>query len=90
MHHQTVIFVNLILTVTFALSDVVIGFQPGLSLTVTESINVSASVCPQILQGILEREVSVFASSMDITARGICPGTTLKCHVILYRSTMNY
>lgn len=67
---------------TFALPDVVIGFPPGSSLTATESINVSVSVCPQILQGILERKVSVFASTMDITAKGIYPGSNyLKCHV---------
>ena len=51
-------------------TDVVIGFPPESSLTVTEGINISISVCPQILQGSLERGVSVYATSMDISARG--------------------
>jgi hypothetical protein len=28
------------------------------------------NVCPQILQGILERSVSVYATSMDMSAMG--------------------
>ena len=47
-----------------------IGFPFGSSLTVTERINTSVSVCPQILQGTLERDVTVIATTMDISAIG--------------------
>jgi hypothetical protein len=49
---------------------VVIGFPMGASLTVTERINSTVNVCPQILQGILERPVSVYATSTDLLAMG--------------------
>ena len=42
----------------------------GASLTATERINTTVNVCPQILQGALERSVSVYASSMDLSAMG--------------------
>ena len=42
----------------------------GTSLTTTERINSTVNVCPQILQGILERPVSVYATSMDLSAMG--------------------
>jgi hypothetical protein len=49
---------------------VVIGFPMGASLTATERINTTVNVCPQILQGILERSVSVYATSMGLSATG--------------------
>ena len=49
---------------------VVIGFPMGASLMATEWINTTVNVCPQILQGILERPVSVYATSMDLSAMG--------------------
>ena len=49
---------------------VVIGFPMGASLTATERINSTVNVCPQILQGVLERPVSVYATSMELTAIG--------------------
>ena len=49
---------------------VVIGFPVGASLRVTERINTTVNVCPRILQGTLERAVSVFAASMDLSAMG--------------------
>ena len=52
-------------------SDVVIGFSVGEALTATERINTSILVCPQILQGVLERDVSVHASTQDNSAMGI-------------------
>ena len=67
----------------FALIDVVIGFPSGSSLTVTERINTSVGVCPQILQGTLERDVTVIASTMDISATG-----TIKFQVIIQFSNM--
>ena len=48
----------------------VIGFPVGSSLTATERIDTSIHICPQIIEGVLEREVTVFASTMDITALG--------------------
>ena len=47
-----------------------IGFPLGASITVTERINASFNICPQILEGSLERDVSIFATSMDISAAG--------------------
>ena len=51
-------------------TDVVIGFPLGASITVTERINASFNICPQILEGSLERDVSIIATSMDISAIG--------------------
>ena len=51
--------------------DVVIGFPTGVTVNVTEGVNMAAIVCPHILEGSLEREVSVFATTMDISARGM-------------------
>ena len=51
-------------------TDVVIGFPMGASLTATERVNMTVNVCPQILEGTLERDVSVFATTMDMSARG--------------------
>ncbi len=42
----------------------------GASLTAIERINTTVNVCPQLLQGILERSVSVYATSMDMSAMG--------------------
>ena len=47
-----------------------IGFPMGASLSVTERINMTVSVCPQILQGTLERSVSVYATTEDLSAMG--------------------
>ena len=51
---------------------VVIGFPMGASLTATERINTTVNVCPQILQGVLERPVSVYATSVNLSAMGNC------------------
>ena len=48
----------------------VIGFPAEATLNVTEGGSAFANVCPQILEGTLEREVSVFATTVDISARG--------------------
>ena len=48
-----------------------IGFPTGASLTVTERVNMTVNVCPQILEGTLERDVSVFATTIDMSARGL-------------------
>ena len=42
----------------------------GASLTATERINSVVNVCPQILQGVLERPVSVYATSVNLSAMG--------------------
>ena len=55
---------------TSCLSDVVIGFPVGATVNVTERISINANICPQILEGTLERQVSVFATTMDGTAIG--------------------
>ena len=47
-----------------------IGFLVGAFLTATERVNMTVNVCPQILEGTLERDVSVFATTMDMSARG--------------------
>ena len=57
-------------TQTIINTVVVIGFPMGASLTATERINSTVNVCPQILQGVLERPVSVYATSMELTAIG--------------------
>ena len=49
---------------------VVIGFPMGASLMATEWINSVVNVCPQILQGVLERPVSVYATSVNVSAMG--------------------
>ena len=53
-------------------TDVVIGFPMRASLTVTERVNMTVNVCLQILEGTLERTVSMFATTIDMSARGQC------------------
>ena len=48
----------------------VIGFSADIIQNVTEGSSAAVNVCPQILEGLLEREVSVFATTVDISARG--------------------
>ena len=50
---------------------VVIGFPLGAILSATEGITTTVSICPQILEGTLERNVSVNARTSDISARGM-------------------
>ena len=53
-------------------SVVAIGFPTGGTLlSVTEGLTTTVSVCPQVLEGSLERQVSVFATTADISASGI-------------------
>ena len=52
------------------IAGVIIGFPIGEVLTVTEGNEGNIMVCPEILDGVLERDVSVFASTLDVTARG--------------------
>lgn len=47
-----------------------IGFPIGATLSVTEGITTTVHVCPQILEGILDRQISVNATTSDISARG--------------------
>lgn len=51
-------------------TDVVIGFSAEATQNITEGGSALVNVCPQILEGTLEREVSVFATTVDISARG--------------------
>ena len=51
-------------------AGVTIGFPVGEVLTVTEGIDGNVMICPEILEGVLERDVSVFASTLDVTATG--------------------
>ena len=51
-------------------AGVIIGFPVGEALTVTEGIDGDIMMCPEILEGVLERDVSVFASTLDVTATG--------------------
>ena len=47
-----------------------IGFPTGVSeLNATEGITVPINVCPQVLEGTLERQVSVFARTTDLSAK---------------------
>ena len=48
----------------------VIGFPIGATLTATEGTTTTVNVCPQLLEGTLEREVTVLATSVDLSARG--------------------
>ncbi len=50
----------------------VIGFPLGAVLNATEGETTTVNVCPQLLEGTLEREVSVFATTLDISAKGNC------------------
>ena len=52
-------------------SVVAIGFPIGSTLSVTEGLTTTVSACPQVLEGTLERQVSVFATTADISASGI-------------------
>ena len=52
-------------------SGVTIGFQNGETLTVTEKTNLTAKACAFLIAGSLEREVSVYATTYDITATGM-------------------
>ena len=56
-------------------AGVLIGFPLGQTLTVTEGNEGAITVCPQILEGVLERNVSVFVATSDITATGTVPAT---------------
>jgi hypothetical protein len=49
---------------------VVIGFPLGATLNATEGVTTTVNVCPQLLEGTLERDVSVFATTLDMSARG--------------------
>lgn len=48
-----------------------IGFPIGSTLNATEGITTTVNVCPQLLEGTLERQVSVNVTTSDISARGI-------------------
>ena len=61
---------HVVMIIVCGFTVVVIGFPMGASLSVTERINTTVNVCPRILQGTLERAVSVFAASMDLSAMG--------------------
>lgn len=47
-----------------------IGFPIGATLSATEGLTATVSVCPQILEGTLERSVTVNATTSDLSARG--------------------
>ena len=49
---------------------VVIGFPLGATLNATEGMNTTVNVCPRLLEGTLERQVSVFATTIYMSARG--------------------
>ena len=48
----------------------VIGFSANITQNITEGGSAAVSVCPQVLEGTLEKEVSVFATTVDISAKG--------------------
>ncbi len=48
----------------------VIGFPLGAALNATEGVTTTVNVCPQLLEGTLERDVSVFATTSDMSAKG--------------------
>ena len=50
----------------------VIGFPLGAVLNATEGVTSTVIVCPELLEGTLEREVSVFASTSAMSAKGGC------------------
>ena len=56
----------------------VIGFPTGVSLNATEGMTTTVNVCPHVLEGTLERQVSVFATTSDLSARG-----EWLCHLVL-------
>eukprot|EP00731_Ephydatia_muelleri_P037226 Em0422g2a len=49
-------------------TDITIGFASGAPSIVTEGLNLTLKLCPEILNGSLEKDVTVFATTMDITA----------------------
>jgi hypothetical protein len=49
---------------------VVISFPLGAVLNATEGVTTAVNVCPQLLEGELERQVSVFATTSNISAKG--------------------
>jgi hypothetical protein len=49
---------------------VVIGFPLGATLNATEGVTTTVNVCPQLLEGTLERQVSVFATTSAMSAKG--------------------
>lgn len=54
------------------LTDVQIGFSMAeILLNVTEDVDDTINVCTDILNGTLERNVSVIVSTTDLTAQGI-------------------
>ena len=48
--------------------DITIGFASGAPSIVTEGLNLTFKLCPEIMNGSLEKDVTVFATTMDITA----------------------
>ena len=58
------------LNLLFSHTGVTIGFPLGQTLNVTEGNENTISVCPEILEGVLERAVTVFASTSNMTATG--------------------
>lgn len=68
LHLQRCIYSFFFFHVLFVV--VVIGFPSGAILNATEGITTTVNVCPQLLEGTLERHVSVFATTLDISARG--------------------
>ena len=48
----------------------IIGFSAEATQNVTEGRSAVVNICPQILEGTLERDVSVFATTVDVSARG--------------------
>ena len=51
-------------------TGVIIGFPFGETFNVTEGNEGAITMCSEILEGVLERDVSIFASTSDITAIG--------------------
>ena len=49
--------------------DVTVGFASGTPNIVTEGVNLTLQFCPTILNGSLERDVFVFATTIDVSAK---------------------
>ena len=67
------LYYNIIMSVQFFFIwylVVVIGFPLGAIVNATEGVTTTVNVCPQLMEGTLEREVSVFATTSDVSARG--------------------
>lgn len=54
----------------FILIDITVGFASDTPNTAIEGLNLTLMLCPKILNGSLEKDVFVFATTMDITAKG--------------------